>query len=89
MQLLEIIPITVELTRSHLGYFEFRLCAEDAIRAHLSQSCYDQHLLQLADRSGTQYPIQNGSGYYQLKLKLPNRVHCRKCVIQWHYRTGV
>jgi hypothetical protein len=83
-------PVEVELTATHLGYMEFRLCARDDEKSHLEQSCYDANLLKRADGSGTKYYIKQaaGSHYASYDLVLPKGVHCNHCVLQWHYQTG-
>lgn len=71
------ITLRVELTASHMGYFEFRVCPELAA----SQSCLDKHLLELmggtpsvpqpSDLSTRFYP-RNGSRIYEITGKLPS-----------------
>ena len=29
------------------------------------------------------------SGFYNLKVQLPQHVTCTQCVLQWRYRTGI
>ncbi|CAL8087627.1 unnamed protein product [Orchesella dallaii] len=86
----DVIPIEVELTTSHKGYFQFRLCAKDDADSHRDQNCFDEHLLELADGSGTNYkiPIEGGYYYADYNLTLPKDVTCEHCVLQWHYEAG-
>ncbi|OXA55288.1 uncharacterized protein LOC118435297 [Folsomia candida] len=86
----QIIPVEVELTATHYGYFEFRLCAKNDPVSHLDQACYDQHLLQRTKGLGTRYYIrqQSGTHYATYNLTLPTGVVCSSCVLQWHYETG-
>ncbi|XP_059218382.1 uncharacterized protein LOC106093902 [Stomoxys calcitrans] len=84
--------IRVELTASHMGYFEFRLCPE----AKAKQDCLDQNVLTLKSGSPAQpapgdlatrfYP-RNGSRIYEMKAQLPDMT-CHQCVLQWRYIAG-
>lgn len=70
------ITIRVELTASHMGYFEFRVCPNLAAK----QECLDKHLLELiggtpsipqpSDLKNRFYP-RNGSRIYDIKARLP------------------
>ncbi|CAL8087630.1 unnamed protein product [Orchesella dallaii] len=87
----DVIPIEVELTTSHKGYFQFRLCAKEDADSHRNQTCFDEHLLELSDSSGaTDYKIPIDGGYYfaDYNVTLPKGVTCNHCVLQWHYETG-
>uniref|UniRef100_A0A336M0I6 CSON009299 protein n=1 Tax=Culicoides sonorensis TaxID=179676 RepID=A0A336M0I6_CULSO len=85
--------IRVELTASHMGYFEFRLC--DNIKA--DQSCLDKHLLKLMGGTPsiphpndleTRFYPRNGSRIYEIKAQLPKKMECSSCVLQWRYVAG-
>ncbi|ODM99783.1 hypothetical protein Ocin01_06883 [Orchesella cincta] len=83
------IDVSIELTKSHLGYFEFRLCPHNNPLSPATQECLDQYVLPLADGTGTQYPIPTyDDGWHTIRLRLPEGVTCRQCVLQWHYRVG-
>lgn len=71
------ITLRVELTASHMGYFEFRVCPELAA----PQICLDKHLLELMGGSpsvaqpndlSTRFYPRNGSRIYEITGKLPN-----------------
>lgn len=83
-------PVEVDVTASHYGYFQFRLCAKDDTESHLTQDCYDENLLKLAGKQTTKYeiPVQGQPYWAKYTLQLPKGVHCKHCVLQWHYRTG-
>ncbi|ODM91873.1 hypothetical protein Ocin01_14811 [Orchesella cincta] len=88
-----VIPVEVELTTSHKGWFEFKLCSKEDTASHLDQACFDEHPLELADGSGTnsKVPLKEEEGKILLcgyNLTLPKEVTCEHCVIQWHYETG-
>lgn len=74
-----VITLRVELTASHMGYFEFRLC--DDINAR--QICLDKNILSIisgapfvkkpSDLQTRFYP-RNGSQIYEIKAQLPKGV---------------
>ncbi|CAD6995484.1 unnamed protein product [Ceratitis capitata] len=87
------IPIRVELTASHMGYFEFRICPQPDAR----QECLDRYLLKIISGSPNQpapndletrfYP-RNGSRIYEVIATLPKGLTCNHCVLQWRYIAG-
>uniref|UniRef100_A0A1A9W887 Chitin-binding type-4 domain-containing protein n=1 Tax=Glossina brevipalpis TaxID=37001 RepID=A0A1A9W887_9MUSC len=86
------ITIRVELTASHMGYFEFRLCPDP----NAKQECLDRNLLTILSGAPAQpapgdietrfYP-RNGSRIYEIKALLPD-IKCKQCVLQWRYVAG-
>jgi len=87
----QVMPIEVELTATHYGYLEFRLCAKNDPASHSDQTCYDEHVLQRPNSvDGSKYYIksQYGTHYASYNLTLPKDVTCSHCVLQWHYQTG-
>lgn len=86
----EEITVTVELTASHKGYFQFKLCPRNDPLQKTTQRCLDNYVLELADGSGNRYYIPNKNGYQTLvvKLRLPENVKCRDCTFQWKYNAG-
>lgn len=86
---MQVIDVEIDLTASHLGYFEFRLCPQNNPLVPATQSCLDKYVLPLADGSGTRYPIPTfDKGLQRYQVKLPEGVTCEQCVLQWHYNTG-
>lgn len=83
----QIIDIEVELTQSHLGFMEFRLCANPGNGGGETQACFNQHVLQRADGRGSRIDVTN-TGWYRQQMRLPAGVRCSRCVIQWNYRAG-
>jgi len=81
----QVIDVEVDLTTAHLGYMEWRLCANPS--AGETQQCFNQHLLQKADGSGSKLTVTT-TGMYKTRLRLPAGVQCNHCVIQWNYRAG-
>ncbi|XP_042869962.1 uncharacterized protein LOC122251841 [Penaeus japonicus] len=81
--------IEVELTKSHLGYFEFRLCVNNDPSKIITDECLDENLLEMADGSGTKFFIDSYEATWKYPIvKLPEDVVCTQCVLQWHYRAG-
>ncbi|KAL6419661.1 hypothetical protein ACFW04_013642 [Cataglyphis niger] len=81
------IDVTVRLTASHLGNFEFSLCRLNTEKELETEKCFDQHRLLLADGSGYKFPV-SGPKEYVIKLILPKDLTCEHCVLRWNYRTG-
>lgn len=74
-----------------MGYFQFRLCVHNNASVPETQDCFNKHVLELADGSGTKLPIEKVRTFarnYTTTVKLPDQVKCQQCVLQWHYRTG-
>ncbi|XP_050408925.1 uncharacterized protein LOC126823898 [Patella vulgata] len=82
------ITATVELTANHMGYFEFRICVNNNVTKPATHECLNKHLLELGDRPGSKFYIDNQSGYEKVSLKLPEGVVCTQCVFQWKYHAG-
>ncbi|XP_046401948.1 uncharacterized protein LOC124167927 [Ischnura elegans] len=90
----EMITIKINITTSHMGYFEYRLCPMDGVDgkpgAPVPQSCLDKHLLKLDDGT-TRWTLKSpegASGQYQMKVQLPPGITCKNCVLQWFWRTA-
>nr|5MSZ_A Chain A, Thermobia domestica domestica AA15 [Thermobia domestica] len=83
------ISVDLHIQAPHIGFFEFRLCARNDPNVLETQDCFDQHLLELADGSGTRFTMEEHvAGEYTVDLKLPQGVTCTNCVLQWFWRTG-
>ncbi|GFR79420.1 cell wall integrity and stress response component 4-like [Elysia marginata] len=84
------INVTIQLTANHKGFFEFKLCPVNDASVKATQVCLDQHVLSLADGSGTRYGITTamGSRDMTVALVLPADVTCTQCVLQWRYHAG-
>ena len=51
------IPVIVEITAPHKGWFEFRLCKNDNVKTAATQACLDEHLLKVVSGTGTRYHV--------------------------------
>lgn len=88
-----LMTIRVELTASHMGYFEFRLCDD----IYAKQKCLDKNLLKIVSGSpfisfpndiSTRFYPRNGSRIYEIRAQLPKDLECERCVVQWQYIAG-
>ena len=52
------IDLGVELTANHRGYFEFRICQLDNVKAVETDKCFDRYVLQRSDGQGARYSIR-------------------------------
>ncbi|XP_015592756.1 uncharacterized protein LOC107266619 [Cephus cinctus] len=82
-----IIPVHVELTANHHGYFEFRVCPMTVRGEEVTQECLDKHVLR-GDNGTTRYYPGPGNRIFQAYYKLPDDLTCAQCVFQWRYVAG-
>lgn len=79
-------PIMIELTQEHKGFFEFGLC--DLTKGPETEDCFEP--LYLVE--GGNYLVPDpGDGKFinhTMTLQLPAHVSCDRCVLRWNYRTG-
>jgi hypothetical protein len=84
-----VLNTVVQLTASHQGYFEFRICPVNNPQIAATWDCLNKHVLSLADGSGTRYfVIHSGAYNHQIRLQLPPQLECSQCVLQWKYNAG-
>ncbi|GAB0099247.1 uncharacterized protein DMENIID0001_150970 [Sergentomyia squamirostris] len=85
--------IRIELTASHWGYFEFRVCPDVSGK----QDCLDENLLEIlsgspavvnVDDASTRFYPRNGSRVYEIRARLPQDLKCESCLLQWIYVAG-
>lgn len=71
-----VVTVRIELTASHMGYFEFRLCDD----INVKQKCLDKNLLKIVSGTPfvktptdleTRFYPRNGSRIYEIKAQLP------------------
>ncbi|XP_076397096.1 uncharacterized protein LOC100878113 isoform X2 [Megachile rotundata] len=82
-----VIPVHVELTANHHGYFEFRTCSMTYKDKEVDQECLDQHLLHMENGTARYYPGP-GNKVFEAFYKLPDDLTCAQCVFQWKYVAG-
>lgn len=80
----------VTLTANHRGRWSLRLCRRrpDAQHTPETQRCFDAHVLRRVDGSGPYTYVLPGVDVYEVHYRLPRRVVCEHCVLQWFYETG-
>lgn len=79
--------VGIQLTASHLGNFQFKICSHNNPTVPVSQECLNQHRLNLAGTNEHHfYPEE--TGYYEIELQLPQDMTCSQCILQWHYTAG-
>lgn len=86
----EEIPIAIQLTAHHKGFFQFKICEMTPDMATEDEDCFNSSdsIMELADGS-TIWDVNNGStGIFNGKIRLPDDLSCEHCVIQWRYHTG-
>jgi len=84
----QVIKIRVELTANHMGYFEFRICPNNALKKPASQMCLDKHILRQQNLNGPRFFPGPGSKVFEMHYQLPKDLTCRQCVFQWRYVAG-
>ncbi|XP_011499356.1 PREDICTED: uncharacterized protein LOC105363384 isoform X2 [Ceratosolen solmsi marchali] len=82
-----IIPVKIQLTANHRGYFEFRTCPIESNGQDVTQDCLNKYLL--TDKNGTvRYYPEEGNRIFISYYKLPVDLKCKQCVFQWRYIAG-
>lgn len=95
------INVRVELTANHKGFFEFRLCPNNAPHRVATQECLDLNVLKLARKPNggiygdepamahdSRYYPASGSKVFEIKYMLPENLTCTQCIMQWKYIAG-
>ena len=84
----QVIKVRIELTANHMGYFEFRVCPNNAPKKPASQMCLDKNILQQSNSGGPRYYPGPGSKVFEMHYQLPKDLTCQQCVFQWRYVAG-
>ena len=84
----QVIKVRIELTANHMGYFEFRVCPNNAPKKAASQMCLDKHILGQSNGGGPRYYPGPGSKVFEMHYQLPKDLTCQQCVFQWRYVAG-
>merc|ERR1711936_236072 len=85
----QVIDITVRLTTSHKGTFEFRVGDfSNSKTAGDSIGKLQGELMELVS-GGTKFVVPTfRKGLYKTQVRLPANLTCKRCVVQWWYRGG-
>ncbi|CAG2226629.1 unnamed protein product [Mytilus edulis] len=81
------IQVKVQITATHRGYFEFRLCPVNNPRQTATQACLDRNVLKQSNGQSRFYE-PGAIGTYTVDLILPQGLTCTQCVLQWKWNTG-
>lgn len=84
----DIMPVKVQLTANHRGWFEFRLCPHNDKTREATQECLDRNVLRVAGGRSTRTTVYSNVYNYHIQLQLPEDLTCERCVLQWKYNTG-
>ena len=87
------IPVIVDITANHQGYFIFKLCPNNDIFQDPGQNCFDQRPLWVGGGdpvfNQTRSPINDyETGLRMVYVRLPMDVICEQCILQWTYVAG-
>lgn len=89
------ITLRIKITAPHGGRFSFGVCPlPDSVtdaeeRKLVTQKCFDSNrLLNVEDNTPYWWFGKKPTGEYAMDFKLPPTVHCKRCVLQWHYESG-
>merc|ERR1712180_490995 len=76
------IDVAVEVTTSHMGHFNYKLCPNNNVHQDPTQECFDAHPLQLGGgKHGEELPITEwGRRYWNTTVKLPDGLTCSQCI---------
>ena len=93
----QVIPLVVQVTAHHQGWFEFRLCEQAKDEKYENEDCFADPKSLLTFTDGTtryditnKYPMRPGKGgyWYEMEAFLPEHIDCEHCVLQWRYHCG-
>ena len=82
------LPVKVQITANHKGYFYFQLCNLDKNRNRESDSCFAANKLHFTNGLDYYYLPHANPGWFDVTLKIPSGLTCNHCVLQWTYVTG-
>ncbi|XP_045584597.1 uncharacterized protein [Procambarus clarkii] len=81
----QVMNIHVNVTRSHGGSIEFKLCPHDSIATPVDQRCLDRYPLEIVGSNSRSVPIRapyNSPEQISVRVRLPPGVACDQCVLQ-------
>jgi len=78
------IPVVLDITTNHGGYFQFKLCPNNDIRKDPNQQCFNQFKLKIKSKRGSIMELNpDAIGRMKVLVKLPDTVSCDQCILQW------
>ncbi|XP_018009620.1 uncharacterized protein LOC108667142 [Hyalella azteca] len=84
----QVIEATAQITANHKGFFEFRICPTNDPSIEATQDCLDRYPLYGVGSSDHRLYIGHNNGNHSFRLRLPQQLNCRHCVLQWRYVAG-
>ncbi|XP_060576961.1 uncharacterized protein LOC132734272 [Ruditapes philippinarum] len=81
------IPITIDVTTNHGGFFEFRICPNNNPARPVTESCLNMNILRQPNGE-TKWRLPAGTKQFTLNLVLPRGLTCSQCVLQWKWNTA-
>ncbi|XP_069121405.1 uncharacterized protein [Argopecten irradians] len=84
----QVMPIEVDVTANHKGWFEFRICEATDNNTPVTQDCLDQNRLTFDDGSDRFTLAPGITGPIPMNVRLPPHLTCNHCVLQWWWTTG-
>ncbi|KAK3863535.1 hypothetical protein Pcinc_007640 [Petrolisthes cinctipes] len=79
------IDVHINVTRSHGGFLEFKLCPHNKVSSPVTQACLNQYPLEVVGRRSRKVKISapyDAPEMLSFQLKLPAGVTCDQCVLQ-------
>ncbi|KAH0554629.1 uncharacterized protein LOC123263577 [Cotesia glomerata] len=83
----QLIPIKIQITANHRGYFEFGVCPMTTRGREVTQECLSKNILKMKNGTARYYPGP-GNKIFEAYYKLPEDMTCGQCVLQWRYVAG-
>ncbi|XP_008548003.1 uncharacterized protein LOC103571572 [Microplitis demolitor] len=83
----QLIPIRIQITANHRGYFEFGVCPMTTRGQEVTQDCLNKNILTMKNGTARYYPGL-GNKIFEAYYKLPSDLTCAQCVLQWRYVAG-
>lgn len=83
------LPVSVQITANHYGYFYFYLCnLDESPEGREDEECFEKTRLSLTNGEEIFQLETNKADYYDMVLQLPEDLRCEHCVLQWTYNAG-
>ena len=92
-----IIALKLSFSTNHLGRMQFSICdlpdpdkrmSSSTERSLTTQRCFNKNVLRRADNAGMYSYLRKNEKELTVKYKLPKRLKCKHCVLQWKWETG-
>jgi len=90
------ITLKLSFSANHRGRMSFSICelpdthiSPTVERSLTTQKCFNKNILRRADNKGGVYSFLKGNEEkITVRYRLPKRLKCNHCVLQWHWETG-